>query len=186
MDDSMIVELYTKRDESAIGETQKKYGAFLHRIAYSILFDNEDSDECVNDTYMKTWESIPPNRPTAFAAYIAKIVRNLSISMFRSKQADKREGSQYKLSLDELNECASGGDTPEGSADLGVVTKCINDYLETVSPEMRQMFVCRYFFMDSIKDICMTFGAGESKVKSALMRVREGLREYLAKEGIDV
>lgn len=186
MDDIMIVELYTKRDESAISETQKKYGAFLHRIAYSILSDNEDSDECVNDTYLKTWESIPPNRPNAFSAYIARITRNLSINLFRSRQADKRAGSQYKLSLDELGECADKGETPEGSAELGAVTKCINDYLETVSPEFRQMFVCRYFFMDSIKDICTTFGAGESKVKSALMRVRNGLREYLEKEGIDV
>ena len=186
MDDIMIVELYIRREESAISETQKKYGTFLHRIAYSILSDNEDSDECVNDTYMKTWESIPPNRPGVFSAYIARIARNLSINMFRSRKAGKREGSQYKLSLDELAECADKGETPEGAAELGVVTKCINDYLETLSPELRQMFVCRYFFTDSIKDICMTFGAGESKVKSALMRVRNGLREYLEREGIDV
>ena len=118
MDDSMIVELYFKRDEKAITETQNKYGALLHRIAYSILSDNEDSGECVNDTYMKTWESIPPNRPAAFAAYISKIVRNISISMFRSRQADKREGSQYKLSLDELSECVPGKTDVEGELEV--------------------------------------------------------------------
>ncbi len=186
MEDEKIIELYMTRSENAIRETDIKYGRSLRSISFGILGSKEDSEECVNDTYMRTWSSIPPANPPVFFAYIARIARNISVSRFRSLSAEKRGGTQYKLSLDELGECVAGGDSVEGTALSSEVTKSVNRFLLTLSADTRRMFVCRYFFSDSISDISKNFGASEAKVKSALYRAREGLREFLLKEGVDV
>ncbi|HBI51420.1 MAG TPA: RNA polymerase subunit sigma-70, partial [Ruminococcaceae bacterium] len=107
MEDIQIVEMYWERNESAISETQSKYGSYLRRIAYNILANDEDSGECENDTYYRAWESIPPNKPVKLSAYLSAITRNLAISLFRSRNTASRAGSQYALSLDELGECVS-------------------------------------------------------------------------------
>ncbi len=186
MEDTQIIEMYWERNENAIAETQTKYGAYLRRVAYNILANDEDCGECVNDTYYRTWESIPPNRPAKLSAYLAAITRNLAVSMFRRKNTASRAGSQYALSLDELAECVSGNDTVERAAENSLIAKSISDYLRTLPQESRIIFVCRYFYNDSISDIAAYFGAGESKIKSSLFRTRKGLREYLTKEGIEI
>ena len=186
MEDAEIVEMYFSRNENAIAETHNKYGSYLHRIAYNILANSEDSDECVNDTYMKAWGSIPPTRPMKLGAYLGALVRNTAISVFRRNNTASRAGSQYALSLDELGECVSGSVSVEETAESGIIAKAISDYLRTLSPEARIIFVCRYYFNDPINDIAAYSGASVSKVKSSLFRTRNGLREYLKKEGIDL
>ena len=186
MEDSEIVELYFSRNENAIAETRTKYEKYLRTIAYNILANNEDTDECVNDTYFKAWDSIPPNKPVKLSIYLGAIVRNLAISVFRKQNTASRAGSQYALSLDELAECVSGNDSPEEQVEVGVVAKAVSDYLRTVSSDARVIFVCRYYYNDSISRIAEYFGAGESKIKSSLFRTRNGLKEYLKKEGLDI
>ena len=186
MDDNAIVELLWTRDEAGLREIQTKYGGYLYTVANNILANNEDSSECVNDTYMRAWQSIPPKRPAKLGAYLAVIARNLAITVFRRRGNQSNAASQYALSLDELGECVSGGDLPEDKAEAGFLGKCINAYLRTLSAEARDIFVCRYFFNDSISDICGYFNASETKIKSSLFRSRGGLREYLQKEGFDI
>ena len=183
MEDNKIIELYWQRDEAAISETQLKYGNYLTRIAYNILADIEDSKESVNDTYLRAWHSMPPHKPYALSAFLGKITRQISIDIYRKKNAKKRQGSEYALALDELYDCAA--DTaPEKDVEAQLLAKCIGDYLMTLSDEARNIFVCRYYFLDSIHDIAEHFGAGESKIKSSLHRTRLGLKQYLEKEGL--
>lgn len=186
MEDTQIIEMYWERNESAISETQSKYGSYLRRIAYNILANDEDSGECENDTYYRAWESIPPNKPVKLSAYLSAITRNLAISLFRSRNTASRAGSQYALSLDELGECVSGNDTVESAAESGMIAKSISAFLRTLPQESRIIFVCRYFYNDSISDIAGYFGATEAKIKSSLFRTRKGLKEHLVKEGIEV
>lgn len=184
MEDNRIVELYWQRDESAISETQQKYGKYLTKIAYNILADVEDSKESVNDTYLKAWYSMPPQKPFILSTYLGRITRQISIDIYRKKKAQKRYGSEYTLSLDELSDCASDDGVPEKEADAQVLAKSIGDYLMTLSEESRNIFVCRYYFLDSVRDIAAHFGASESKIKSNLHRTRLGLKQYLEKEGL--
>ena len=186
MEDNDIIDLYFSRSESAISATREKYGKYLRRIAYNILVNNEDCDECENDTYFKAWSSIPPKRPTSLSAYLGTLARNTAITMYRKSNAASREDSQYALSLDELADCVSDGETPENMAEDGLIAKAISDYLRTLSSEARIIFVCRYFYNDSVSRIAGYFGSGESKIKSSLFRTRNGLKEYLAKEGIEI
>lgn len=184
MEDSKIVELYWQRNESAISETQQKYGNYLIKIAFNILADIEDSRESVNDTYLKAWYSMPPHKPTVLSTFLGKIVRQLSIDIYRKKKAQKRYGSEYALSLDELCDCASTDGAPDKKVDAQLLAKSIGDYLMSLSEESRNVFVCRYYFLDSVRDIANYFGASESKIKSMLHRTRLGLKNHLEKEGL--
>ena len=186
MDDSVIVELYWQRSEQALRETQTKYEKYLYTTAYNILGSHEDSSECVNDTYMKAWQSIPPNKPEKLGAYLAAIVRNAAVSVFRRQNTASRAASQYTLSLDELAECVSGGESPEQSFDSKQLGAAISAYLSTLSAQAREIFVCRYYFGDSLGDIAGYTGSSEAKIKSTLFRARKGLKEYLTKEGFDI
>lgn len=186
MDDLSIVELYWKRDEAAITETDRRYGKYLSKIAYNILADLEDSRECVSDTYLKAWNTMPENRPTVLSAYLGKIARQISIDAFRRKHSEKRRASEYSVSLSELEDCVSGSDTPEAEAEVQLLGSSINSYLRSVSDESRKIFIRRYFFADSVKDIASYFGVSEAKTKSVLYRTRQGLRKYLEKEGFIV
>lgn len=183
MEDDKIVGLYWERDESAIRETEKKYDRYLNRIAYNVLWDVEDSRESVNDTYLKAWDSMPPHRPGILATYLGKITRQTSIDKYRKKNSHKRRCSEYVLSLSELGDCVSGEETPEQAMELQVLAGAISTYLHSLSGENRNIFVCRYYFMDSIRDIAGYCGASESKIKSSLYRMRNGLRTYLEEEG---
>lgn len=183
MQDEKIVELYWQRNEMAITVTEEKYGKYLTKIAYNILSDREDSKECVNDTYFKAWDSMPPNKPDVLSLYLGKITRFVSIDKLRKRTSAKRSPSQYNLSLSELDECLSGGNVTEETVQKRLLAEAIGKYLLTISEDARNSFIHRYYYMDSIKDISSYFLMSESKVKSMLFRTRQGLKTYLEKEG---
>ena len=183
MEDSRIVALYWQRDETAIVETRNKYEHYLTKIAYQILAGWEDSQESVNDTYLSAWTSIPPQRPEVLSLYLAKLVRRISIDRFRRENRQKRKASQYALSLEELAECLSGGNTTEEEADGRLLAQAMEAYLRTLPPDARNMFLIRYYFLDSIREVASYFGCSEAKVKSSLHRTRQGLKSYLEQEG---
>ncbi|MBD5082094.1 MAG: RNA polymerase sigma factor [Ruminococcaceae bacterium] len=184
--DEEIIALYQKRDEQAIKETEQKYSRYLMKIAYNILSDQEDSKECVNETYLKAWRSIPPHEPKVLSAYLGKITRQLSIDLFRMKNREKRKGSEYAISICELEECVPDNTTAELVADTKLLAEAINAYLRTLSPQARSIFAARYYFSDSVKDIAAYCKMSESKVKSLLYRTRQGLKKYPTKEGYDI
>lgn len=186
MQDEQIVTLYWERNEDAIWETSQKYGAYLWKIAYNILSDFEDSKECVNDTYLKAWNSMPTHRPNVLSTYLGKIARQLSIDVFRRKNSIKRYASEYALSLSELGDIFSDGNTPEQELDVKLLDKAINSFLRTLPDDARNTFIGRYYFFDSLKDVAAYCGMSESKAKSMLYRTRQSLKAYLLKEGFDL
>ena len=186
MEDPQIISLYWQREESAIRETENKYGPYLTRIAHNILFDREDSRESVNDTYLAAWETMPPHRPEALSAYLAMLTRRISIDRLRMRTRKKRIPSEYTVSLSELEDCVSGSGSPEEVLDSRLLAEAIGTYLRTVSKEARTVFVARYFFLDPVRQIAASHGITESKCKSLLHRTRLGLREHLKKEGFDL
>lgn len=181
MEDAQIVSLYWDRDERAIDQTDKKYGRYLHTIAYNILADREDSQESVNDTYLAAWDSMPPHRPSVLSTYLGKITRRISIDCFRKKKAQKR-GGEYALSLEELDECI-GQNSTEESVNAQALADAIGQYLATVSQEARRVFIGRYYYLDPVKEIARYCHVSESKAKMLLLRTRQGLWEHLQKEG---
>lgn len=183
MQDDRIVSLYWNRDESAIRETEQKYGRYLMKIAYHVLADWEDSKECVNDTYLKAWNSIPPHKPELLSTYLGKITRQVSIDAFRKRNSAKRKRSEYSVALSELDDCLSAGNGTEQEADLRLLAKAISDYLATLSIEARDVFLGRYYFLDSVREVADYYHMSVPKVKSMLYRIRAGLRTYLEKEG---
>lgn len=186
MEDCRIIELFLNRDEEAIRQTERKYARYLYVIAQNILNNAEDSSECVNDTYMKAWDSIPPHQPPRLDYYLGKITREISIGRWHKSRTQKRGGTQYALSLDELEECVPSGSSPEQEADMELLTRSIREYLRGCKKEAREVFLQRYYFCDSVKVIADNRGMSESKVKSLLYRTRLALKEYLEKEGFVV
>ena len=186
MKDKHIISLYWERNERAIAATDEKYGRYLLKISYNILSDIEDGHECVNDTYLKAWSTIPPHRPNILSAYLGKITRDLSIDLFRMRNRQKRGGTQYTLSLDELSECVSGNDPTEAVVDHLLLAEAINRFLRSLSAEQRTIFIGRYYYMDSIRDIASYYGMTEAKIKMSLHRTRIRLKQYLNKEGFEL
>jgi len=186
MDDEMIVSLYWERNESAIRETEIKYSRYLTKIAYNTLADMEDSKESVNDTYLKAWNSMPEHRPNILSTYLGKITRQTAIDIFRKRNSKKRYGSEYALSLAELSECVSATDSTEKEWELQELGRTINAYLHTISQDACHVFVSRYYFMDSIREISMCFNISESKTKSLLYRTRLDLKAHLEQEGFSL
>ena len=182
MEDTNIVDMYWARNEQAITETSDKYGNYCHKIAMNILYSEEDSKESVNDTYLKAWNSMPTDRPNILSAYLAAIVRNISLDIYRKNHSLKRGAGQTTEVIDELYDIA-GGSTPEAELDNSLLTQAINDFLGTLKTESRMIFIRRYFYMDSIKDISANMHIGEGKIKTVLLRTRNSLKEYLCKEG---
>ncbi|MCM1187632.1 MAG: sigma-70 family RNA polymerase sigma factor [Lachnoclostridium sp.] len=183
MEDDKIVELYWRREESAIHETEKKYGHYLTKVAYNVLADWEDSKECVNDTYLKAWNTIPPLKPSVLSPYLGKLTRQAAIDIYRRRNSVKRKPSEYALSLGELEECVSGGNTTEQEVDLGLLAQAINHYLKTLPVETRDLFIGRYYYADSIRKVASYYNMSEAKAKSILHRTRIKLKEYLKREG---
>ena len=182
MEDRQIVILYLNRSESAISETKNKYGQYILKIAKNILSNMSDSLECENDTYLSTWNSIPPKEPENLKAFVAKIARNLSLDMYRKKHAEKRGGNTDVL-LSELEDCVPDSFSDSLDSNLSVL---INDFLKSQKKEKRVMFVKRYWYGESISDISNEMGFSESKVATSLFRTREALKEYLEKEGVSI
>lgn len=185
LEDVEIVNLYWLRDESAIAETDKRYRGYLMKIAINVLNDAEDGQEAVNDTYLKAWNAMPPHKPSLLSAFLGKITRQLSIDRLRNKTREKRGGSEYQLSLDELCDCV-GKDNPEMEYETAELGKAISAYLRSISEEKRAVFVWRYYFCEPIKDICERLGESESSVKSRLHRIRLGLKQHLESEGFEI
>jgi len=184
IEDNNILELFWAKDESAIEISRKKYGRSLHKVAYNILVDNQDAEEVVSDTLHRTWEAIPPKRPEFFGAYLFKIARNLSLKRWRAAGAAKRGGSQTDLLLSELGDAIPLHETVEDRFEYSETVKAINDCLRGMGATNRVVFVRRYFFGDSISDLCNQFSFSESKIKSILYRARLNLRGHLEKEGV--
>ena len=184
MEDKNIIQLYFERSEAAISETAVKYGKLCHTIAYNILYNEEDSEECVNDTYMKAWEVIPPQIPEKLAAFLGKITRNLAISKYRHNSSLKRGGGQVDLALEELEECISDQNTTEQAVSDKLFVEQLNKFLEDLSAEKRKVFMQRYWYLRPIHEIAEEFSMSESKVKMILHRTRNTLKEALEKEGI--
>ena len=180
----MIIDLYLERSESAINETALKYGNYCSKIAMNILHNKEDSEECVNDTYLKTWDSIPPQQPTKFSAFLGRITRNLSFNKYKARNTQKRGGSDMELLLSELEDCIPSESSVEMEYEAGQTAKIIDRFLTASTPENRILFVRRYWYTDSIADIAERFSMSESKVKSSLLRTRNKLKDYLEKEGV--
>lgn len=186
MNDARIVDLYWTRSEDALQQTKEKYEAYLMKVAYNILADIEDVRECVNDTYLAAWNSIPPNRPCVLGTYLGKITRDISIDIFRKKHAAKRYASEYAQSLDELGDCFTDGNTPERELDAKLLNQAINRFLRKLPKENRNVFIGRYFYFDSVKSIAKYCGMSEAKVKTMLFRTRQRLKEYLKAEGFEL
>ena len=184
MDDQQIIELYWNRSESAITETAARYGRFCYLIAYHILENQEDSDECVNDTYFRVWEAIPPTRPNIFSAFLGKITRNLALNRYAFLTAEKRGGSQILLALEELGDCIPGGKVPEQAAQDRELAEALNRFLKELPAENRKIFLQRYWNLMPVKDIAITYGISQSKVKMSLLRTRNKLKNFLEREGI--
>ena len=183
MNDTEIVDLYWKREERAVEETEKKYGGYCYSIAYNILSNHEDSEESVNDTYIEAWNSIPPHRPLMLSSFLGKITRRIAIDKWRSGHAQKRGGGEASCVLEELEECLFYENSAEQHLEKQMLSQAINEFLGTLSQTERKIFIRRYFYMDSVESVCKRFGYSESKVKSLLFRVRGNLRIYLQKEG---
>lgn len=184
MRDEQIVALYWERSEQALKETEVAYGRYLLKIAYNILADTEDSKETVNDTYVKAWHSMPPQKPTVLSTYLGKLTRELSIDRLRTRTRQKRGGSQYLLSLEELGDMVQDDDTVVETAELHALAEAVGAFLGTLSPASRHIFMGRYYFLDSVREIAKYCEVSEAKVKTDLHRTRAALKTHLEKEGL--
>lgn len=186
MQDAEIIELYWSRDESAIKATQDKYETYLTKIAYNVLADTQDCQESVNDTYLAAWNSIPPHRPAVLSSYLRKLTRRISIDIFRRKHREKRQASEFALSLTELEDCIPAASTPEEELETQLLARTINTFLHSLPADARHLFIGRYYFLDPLKEVAAYCGMSESKAKTTLFRTRCRLKEYLQKEGFDL
>lgn len=184
MEDIDIVNLYWQRSETAIAETDGKYGRYCKRIANNVLSSAEDAEECVSDTWMSAWNAMPTQRPARLAAFLGRITRNLALDRHDRRTAKKRGGNSFDALLSELEDCLPAPDTVEAAADRNECAAQISVFLRGIDHDSRDTFLRRYWFADSIADIARRFGMSGSKVKSMLFRTRGRLREHLAKEGI--
>lgn len=185
MEDEEIINLYWSRSENAISETDKKYGRYCNYIAYNILQDKEDSKECVNDTFLNTWNAIPPKKPTILKAFLGKITRNLAINQYERKKAKKRGGT-IEVVLEELEECISDNRSIENEIEYSSLVKYINDFVENLSKDKRKIFLERYWYLSSIKDISSKNKLTQSNVRIILLRIRNQLKDFLKERGIEL
>lgn len=186
MNDAQIVRLYWDRNEQAIPATASKYGKYCTLIAENILGNKEDAEECVNDTYLNAWKSMPPNMPKVLSTFLGKIVRNLSFNRYRRNTADKRGGGELPLVLDELSDVVSGGNDIEREIEYQELVNSIDAFLGSLSPEKRSIFIRRYWYTDSISVIADRYGMKKSAVSMILSRIRSSLRNYLLERGFEL
>lgn len=185
MEDNKIVQLYLERNESAIERTAEKYGSYCNSVAMNILGCREDACECVNDAYLKTWNTIPPHRPERLSTFLGKIVRNLSFNKYKMNHTAKRGGGETALLLNELEECIPD-DSFNRETDRKELSEAINSFLAGLPEKQRNMFVCRYWYADSVGSIARQFGEKENSVSVTLGRLRKKLYTHLKERGIEV
>ncbi len=183
MEDFQIIELYWDRDEEAVRRTAEKYGRLLLHISYHILSNYEDSEECVNDTYGRAWDSMPPKKPSSLSAYLGRIIRNLSINRWYQCHAKKRNCGASVL-LSELSECIPAGQTPEEIMEASMLTEIIGRWLEVLPKEDRILFVRRYWYCDNLEWLAREYLTTANKLAGRLFRMRKKLKEELEKEGV--
>lgn len=186
LSDEQILDLYFARAERAIAETDKKYCQYLHTVAYNILANDQDVEECLQDTYLRVWNAIPPERPNVFYAYLAKITRNLSLSRYKAARRQKRILSEASVSLEELGECVPDDGEATYHLDSAIIAYVINRYLRSVPERRMYIFVSRYFYALTVPQIAKRLSCSVSLVKKELVEIRRALRQELEKEGIDI
>ena len=184
MEDCDIIELYWQRDQGAIQETADKYGGYLWNITWNILRCHGDAEECVNDTYLRTWNAIPPARPSAFRAWLGRIARNLSLDRWKQLRTQKRGGDTTEILLGELDDCVPAPHGTEKAMEDREIAALISAFLRGLPGEARVIFLRRYWYGESVADIAEKQGCGQGKVKSTLFRTRKALRAYLEQEGV--
>ncbi len=184
--DEALVEMYWQRDEQAIEETDRKYGKLLYGIAWGILHDENDSEECKNDAYLGVWNAIPPTRPRVFKAFAAQIVRRIAINRYNEKTAKRRIPSEYTSSLEELSEAVSSVDSAEKAYDEAALAKLINKFLGTLQKRERYIFIGRFYMAKTLENIAEELGVNASTVHRELTRVKEKLKKHLERNGVDV
>lgn len=185
MEDTQIIDLYWRRDERAIRETDVKYGPFCHKIAMNILHSFQDSEECVSDTYGRCWDTMPPQRPGSLRAYLATILRNLCISRYRSHHAQKRFGGAEVL-LSELSDCVPSPENVQRTVEAVELSRLISRWLDGLTASDRALFIRRYFSGDAVKDLAQELGIRPNALTKRLLRLREDLRRSLEREGVAV
>ena len=186
MEDYQITLLFWQRNEAAIYAARDKYGTYCRSIALAVLGDYEDALECENDTYLGAWNAIPPHRPQRLSTYLGKITRRISLDKWKSLHTRKRGGGEVVLALEELGECIASGETPQQKLEVQELTLQINAFLKALPETEQQVFICRYWYLSSVKTIAKQFDFSESKVKSMLCRTRLKLKAHLEKEGMVV
>ncbi len=183
MEDSRIIGLFFERSEQALEELDRKYGAAVKKTAANILSDRLDTEECVNDTYLRVWNSIPPQKPNPLVSYVCKIARNLALDRYRSNTAEKRNGN-LDLVLEEMEECIPSNMSVETELDAKELTQAINRFLSALPKDDRFLFVRRYWYGDSVADLAAMTGGSANRISVRLFRIREKLRNTLTKEGL--
>jgi len=184
MDDREIISLYWQRDERAISETSARYGSYCLKIARNILEDIFESEECVNDTWLRAWSSMPPHKPDILSAYLGKITRNLSLSRLRARLASKRGGGEAMMALEELSDCVPSRFSVEDEAAARELGRKVNAFVASLGQEERDVFLSRYWFGAPISLICERTGSKSSRIKSMLLRTRRKLKKALEVEGL--
>ena len=184
LEDERIIELFWSRDEDAINQTDIKYRYYLCAIAYNIIHDEQDCEECLNDTYLSAWNKIPPTKPRAFQVFLSKIMRNTAVDRYRKNSAAKRVPSEITSALDELDECLPDTSTVESELITKQISEVLNQYLKSLNRRQILTFVCRYYYGDSIKDIALMLKVSENTVLRELARIRQGLKSMLEEEGL--
>ena len=184
MDDRQIIALYNERSEAALSETATKYGKYCRTIAYNILYNEEDSEECVNDTWLRAWEAIPPQYPSKLSAFLGKITRNLALDRYRHNNAQLRGAGQVPLALEELMSCIPVHDDPALVLDQQFTAELINSFLAALPSESRRVFIRRYWYFSTVREIAFDFHMTQSKVKTLLYRTRQQLKAFLEQKGV--
>lgn len=184
MKDAEILDLYWERDEQALAETQKAYGSYCYSIAWHILFDREDADECVNDTWLRAWNAIPPARPGKLSLFLGTITRNLSLDRWKGRKAMKRGQGEMTLALDELAECIPDSRSTEDAVETAELERLLNVFLHGLPQRDCNVFLRRYWYVEDYQAIAQRYGMKLNTVKTSLFRTRDKLKKYLEKEGI--
>lgn len=184
MDDREIIELYWARSERAISETTEKYEGYCRAIAFRILHSDQDSEECVNDTWLKAWNAMPPQRPAVLSTFLGRITRNLALDRWKGQTAEKRGGGEMAAALEELGECVSAPDDVAAAVEDIALAEAISRFLCSLPRQSQKFFVQRYWYVCSVREIADNCRVSVSKVKMSLLRARRDLRAFLQKEGI--
>lgn len=185
MEDGKIIDLYWARDPEAIVKSEEKYGRYLGKIAWNILSDRQDCEECLNDTWLRAWNAMPTARPSVLSAFLGAITRNISLDCYRKKHAARRGSGQTASILEELGDCV-GGREPSEQLELKELAESLNRFLEGLDAQKRVMFVRRYWYMDGMAQIAERCGVSQGSVKTTLCRIRRRLKAHLQREGFEL